>query len=96
MTSGQKMTLRANDDTAEQDTWFRKLCLGWECGAVVEFVVDVVVVVPVVAPSGRGDAVASPRPAVADPRVSRGTTWAAAWRPATERMNIFAMCLLTN
>ena len=60
---------------------------GGECGAVVEFVVDVVVVVPAVAPSGRGDAVASPRPAVADPRVSRGPTWAAAWRPATERMN---------
>ena len=60
---------------------------GWGCGVVVEFVVDVVVVVPVVAHSGRGDAVASPRPAVADPRVSRGTTWAAAWRPATERMN---------
>ena len=60
---------------------------GGRCGVVVEFVVDVVVVVPVVAPSGRGVAVASPRPAVADPHVSRGTTWAAAWRPATERMN---------
>ena len=42
---------------------------GWRgCGVVVEFVVDVVVVVPVVAHSGRGDAVASPRPSVADPR----------------------------
>ncbi len=61
---------------------------GWGCGAVVEFVAGVVVVVPVVAPSGRCAAVASPRPAVADPRVSRGTTWAAAWRPATVRMNI--------
>ena len=46
------------------------MCSGWDCGVVVEFVVDVVVVVPVVAPSGRGDAVASPRPAVADPRES--------------------------
>ena len=47
---------------------------GWGCGSVVEFVVDVVVVVVVVDPSGRRDAVASPRPAIADPRVSRGTT----------------------
>ena len=67
------------------------LCLGWDCGVVVEFVVDVVVVVPVVAPSGRGDAVASPRPAVADPRVRRGPTGASAWRPATVRMNNSAL-----
>ena len=63
------------------------LCLGWDCGVVVEFVVDVGVVVPVVAPSGRGDAVASPRPSVADPRPRWGPTNASAWRPATVRMN---------
>ena len=82
-----------NDIGAENDTLGAKNDIGAENDTVgtkkvvVEFVADVVVVVPVVAPSGRGDAVASPRPAVADPRVSRGTTWAAAWRPATERMN---------
>ena len=69
---------------------------GWGCGAAVEFVVDVVVVVPVVAPSGRGDAVASPRPAVADPRVSGGPTDASAWRPATVRMNTFENHIATR
>ena len=29
------------------------LCLGWDCGVVVEFVVDVVVADPVIAHSGR-------------------------------------------
>ena len=58
------------------------MCVGFEVGVwVVEFVVDVVVVVPVVAPSGRGDAVASPRPAVADPRVSRGAHWCVGLAP---------------
>ena len=78
MTSEQKMTQSGAENMC---------CRGGGCGGVVEFVVDLVVVVPVVAPSGREDAVASPRPAVADPRVRRGTTWAAAWCPATERMN---------
>ena len=62
MTSAQKMTL------AQKMTYV--LCSGWECEAVVEFVVDVVVVVVVGAPAGRGDAGAAPRPAVADPRES--------------------------
>ena len=67
----------------------QKIALGGgECSVVVEFVVEVVVVVPVVAPSWRWYAVVSPRPAVADLRVSRGPTGASAWRPATVRMNI--------
>ncbi len=67
----------------------QKIALGGgECSVVVGFVVKVVVVVPVVAPSGRDDAVASPRPAVADLRVSRGPTGASAWRPATVHTNI--------
>ena len=86
------MTLGAiNDINAENDISAKNdICVafGWECRVVVEFVVDVVVVVVVVAHSGREDVVAFPRPAVADPRVSRGLTMALAWRPATERMNI--------
>ena len=49
-------------------------------------VVCLVALVPVVAPSGRGDAVASPRPSVARPR--RGPTSASARRPGTVRINI--------
>ena len=51
------MTLGAINDIAEPPNHLTRYVLsGWGCGLVVEFVVNVVVVVPVVAPSGRGDA----------------------------------------
>ena len=56
------------------------LCLGWE-GRVVFFVV----LVSVIASSGRVNAVASPRPSVAKHRM--GPTSASARRPGTVRMN---------